>query len=396
MPHSLFIFSSVLAVFGAALWQLLLKDGLFVTLGVWRVVQTIDEFPYACRKVAKERLSGCEDLWLDDDARVAGKSNVSARRPSGTEFLALTIDSPDDDGSFNLRAIEPVGYVGATGQGDASLDMLGFDGEVINEKTIHFYFVNQRPPVDAQFKHIDASKTGANATIEVFEYKKGANSMHHLRTVWAPDVLYTPNNVAAVGEGAFVATNDHSKGLGWRKALDFYIGGGGVVYCNHQGACEAMTPPRTFKMPNGLARGADNLIYVPSSVSGTISVYALVPGSDYGTFTLFDKIHVGMPLDNLALDANGDLWIPGFPDGVQLLKWMEKPLERKSPATVWRIKKVGENTYGKDQGAYEVVKMLEDGKAEVMNGITTVRHDVKTGRLFLGGNLFDSVGLKMC
>lgn len=38
--------------------------------------------------------------------------------------------------------------------------------------------------------------------------------MKHLRTVWAPKSVYTPNNVAAVGDGNFVVTNDHSKSLG--------------------------------------------------------------------------------------------------------------------------------------------------------------------------------------
>lgn len=134
-------------------------------------------------------------------------------------------------------------------------------------------------------------------------------------------------------------------------------------------------------MANGVARGADGLIYVASTISGTISVYSLTPSTDsagfQSGFTLVETIPVGMPLDNLALDASGDLWIPGLPSGAQLLKWMEDPVENNSPATVWKIKK--------SEGVYQVDKVLEDREAKLLNGITTVRHDVKTGRLFMGG-----------
>jgi hypothetical protein len=139
-------------------------------------------------------------------------------------------------------------------------------------------------------------------------------------------------------------------------------------------------------MPNGLARGADGLFYVPDTISGTISVYTLTPSVEPEnippTFTLKDTIHVGMPIDNLALDANGDLWIPGFPNGVKLMKWIEDPVKNMLAATIWKIKKV--------DTTYKVEKVLEDSEARIMNGITAVRHDVKTGRLFMGGELHSS------
>jgi hypothetical protein len=33
---------------------------------------------------------------------------------------------------------------------------------------------------------------------------------------------------------------------------------------------------------------------------------------------------------------------------------------------------------------YEVKKMLEDRESAVLNGATTVLHDIKTGKLFIG------------
>lgn len=164
-----------------------------------------------------------------------------------------------------------------------------------------------------------------------------------------------------------------------RRELDFIIGGGGVTHCDSTGSCDAITPPRTFKMPNGLAKGAGNLVYVPDTIAGTISVYSIDRSSNSpANFTLIEKLAIGMPLDNIAIDLNGDLWVPGFPDGFQLLKWMEDPPNARLPATVWKIKTA-------ENGEFEVKKIVEDAEARVLNAVTVVRHDVATGRLFMGG-----------
>jgi hypothetical protein len=134
-----------------------------------------------------------------------GKLNVTGRRPSGSELLALDIDS--DKELFGLRAIKPIGYTGAAG--DKSLDFVGFDVEIVDSTTLRFYMVNQRPPVDGEGKYLDASNIGSNATIEIFQLRRGDTKMAHVRTVASPAV-YSPNRVAVIGDGAFVVSNDHS------------------------------------------------------------------------------------------------------------------------------------------------------------------------------------------
>jgi hypothetical protein len=106
-----------------------------------------------------------------------------------------------------------------------------------------------------------------------------------------------------------------------------------------------------------------------------------------------DTIELRMPLDNLAVDANGDMWVPGAPDAWKLLNWIANPLDVKSPNSVLKIGSVrgwgradlGSNKHAKTE--YTVDKMLEDGESKIVSGITTVRHDVKTGRLFMGSKL---------
>ena len=121
--------------------------------------------------------------------------------------MALNIDSPGTNDMFEIHGIEPVGYDGATG--DGTLDLLGFDVEVVDAATLRFWLINHRPPVDANKTAIDATKVGANSTIDVFELKRGNDKMVHVKTVFDPEVK-TPNNIAAMGDGSFVATNDHS------------------------------------------------------------------------------------------------------------------------------------------------------------------------------------------
>jgi hypothetical protein len=106
-----------------------------------------------------------------------------------------------------MRGIKPTGYEGATG--DSTLDTLGFDVEIIDAEMLRFWLVNLRPPVDANRKYLDATKIGANSTIDVFDLKRGKDVMVHVKTVSDPAV-WTPNGIAAMGDGSFVTTNDHS------------------------------------------------------------------------------------------------------------------------------------------------------------------------------------------
>jgi WD40 repeat protein len=158
-----------------------------------------------------------------------------------------------------------------------------------------------------------------------------------------------------------------------RIRLDPLIGGGNVAYCSPSGSCHSATTTTTLKFPNGLTKGKDGLVYVPSSVDGSVRVFELQSDK---TLKLLDTIHLNMPLDNISPDASGDLWVPGFPNFVQGKAAIENPSEKESPSTIWRIKKT--NT------GYEPEKVLEDNSGEILSIVTTVRHDSKTGRLFMG------------
>ncbi|KAJ4364717.1 hypothetical protein N0V83_009314 [Neocucurbitaria cava] len=198
-----------------------------------------------------------------------------------------------------------------------------------------------------------------------------------------------------------------------RKELDNFIGGGNIAYCDGNGNCHSAfngdekdeEPPQTslnepkyktllnqalklipktkLKFPNGLTRGFDGLIYVPSTVDGQIRVFSI---NDDKTLRQIDTIHVGMPLDNVSPDANGDLYVPGFPSLFQVLKGFASPYDEITPVSIWRIRKtVDAGPQGVRSVDYRVEKVIEDRESKVLAGATTVRHDAKTGRLFIGG-----------
>jgi hypothetical protein len=100
------------------------------------------------------------------------------------------------------------------------------------------------------------------------------------------------------------------------------------------------------------------------------------------TLKLVDEIRTGMPLDNISPDANGDLYVAGFPNFFKVTKALADPLNLDAPATVLRIRKTVDVERRKVD--YRVEKVLEDGEGKVLSGSTTVRHDVKTGRLWIG------------
>jgi hypothetical protein len=158
-------------------------------------------------------------------------------------------------------------------------------------------------------------------------------------------------------------------------------GGGSVAYCSPTGTCHTASSNNRLKYPNGLSKGTDGLVYVPSSADGTVKVFSLQHDN---TLKLEHNIRTGIPLDNISPDANGDIYAAAFPIMMKTFKGLADPYGETSPSTVIRIRKTVANELD-GEARYVVEKIIEDREGEIISGATTVRHDVKTGRLFIGG-----------
>ncbi len=63
------IIVAVAAVVLGVAYQSKVENILFVVLGLGRVIQPIEDFPYDCRRIRHPLLESCEDMWLDDEGR---------------------------------------------------------------------------------------------------------------------------------------------------------------------------------------------------------------------------------------------------------------------------------------------------------------------------------------
>ncbi|KAJ5997442.1 hypothetical protein N7499_006162 [Penicillium canescens] len=362
---------------------------IFVTIGVGREIQPIEDFPWTCTRVQHSLLEGCEDLWLDDQERklyaactsldsrqgwspAGDHYNISAR--SRTDHIAvLDIDQPGLNGLYGLRQLQIGGY-------HDDLDLHGFDVRNI-EGRLRFWLINHRPPVDpVTGEFLDASTVGANSTVEIFDLDEASETLEHVKTV-ASEAIITPNGVAVEEDGlGFVITNDHNTKTGAFRGLEMLIGGGSLAYCRSDtGKCH-IAADKGFSTANGIAHDKNGHYYVAHSVTGLITVHELVNDQ----LIQVDSIHTGYPMDNLWLDADGNLIAAAFPDSIAFVKSTMDPYNVVAPATVLTINGIANQlkTLGKDS---KVAKLVEDRDAKSLPSSTVAVHDVKGRKLFLAG-----------
>ncbi|KAE8441063.1 hypothetical protein EG329_005892 [Mollisiaceae sp. DMI_Dod_QoI] len=403
-------------VFLAVLYQFIFKSIIFDSLGYGRHVQSIKDFPrFQCQKVDDLGLEGCEDMWLHEktgflylacsgsqsrtqwlpayvfktiissiaDTRSVVHLNASGR---GHDRVAVLDTRETGPLSSRLQWLTVENFSGINGDGTMNLHGLDVRADEHSD-TLRILLVNHRPPFDpVTGEPLEPAVVGANSTIEQFITKAGSSTMRHVRT-YANPLIKTPNRVAWVNDHAFVYTNDHSNKVGWRRDLEPFTGGGSVGYCSRNRCNIAWNTGLNF--PNGLVKGRDGLIYVPMTGDGTVDVFSL--GEDH-MLTHVNHIIVGLPMDNLSVDKNGDIFVAGFP---KVYKWMQSsknPFDIQPPTAVLKIRRGGKGYEGtgrkgyleRHEADYYVDKVFEDD-GSILPGATIVVHDAETGRFFLGG-----------
>ena len=154
---------------------------------------------------------------------------------------------------------------------------------------------------------------------------------------------------------------------------------GDVAYCPAKGPCKKASGNVGFKYPNGLVRGKDGKIYVPSSWLGKWWIFE---AQDDFSLKKIEELAPGMPVDNISVDEDGDIYAAAFPDALQFVRTLADPYQIESPTTIWKFTR----SIGSDgKVSYLQQKVIEDKYSQGIGGATIAVHDSKTGRLFLGG-----------
>jgi hypothetical protein len=133
-------------------------------------------------------------------------------------------------------------------------------------------------------------------------------------------------------------------------------------------------------MANGIAYDTNGYYYVANSASGLITVHKLVNKE----LIQVESIDTGYPMDNLWLDADGNLIAAAIADSIAFVKSSMNPYSVVAPATVLAINDIAKQLkiHGKN---VKVSKLVEDRDTKSLPSSTVAVHDVKGHKLFLAG-----------
>jgi arylesterase / paraoxonase len=325
-------------------------------LGVFRELRP--HFAGSCRVV--RGALGAEDLTIDPrngrvyvsaydrvaaarDASVGGALYAYDPAAASPQLVPLT---PTDDPRLRPHGIHL--WVGEDGQ--AAL------------------FVVNHPAPDSDPEHGDAH------TIEIFDVTPQGQLVPRA-TLRDPQLLITPNDIAAVGPDRFYVTNTHANPpgtTGWQLETWLRQTRARVVYYDGS-QFRPVLDERRF--PNGINVSRDGrTLYVAETTRGQLLLYDRDPDSE--TLEFRSAVPLDSGADNIEIGDDGDVWIGAHPKLLENLRAMSDPAVRP-PAQVLRVRA--------DSEVEEVYLNAGDEASGV--SVAAVRGD----RMFLGQILADGI-----
>ncbi len=174
----------------------------------------------------------------------------------------------------------------------------------------------------------------ADGTEAVEMFDVGADgALFHTETVLF-DAMYSPNDVAAIGDRQFYASNDRRHETGFLGVAEIYaaLPLTDIVYFD---GVDGRSVAQGLAYANGVAPSLDSKeIYVAEVVKRRISVYTRDEIS--GDLNLDRRWRVDTAPDNIDVAPDGALWIAGHPNTTKFLKHAADP-EAIAPSHVLRI-----------------------------------------------------------
>jgi len=208
--------------------------------------------------------------------------------------------------------------------------------------------------------------------VEIFEYASGV--LIHRESIAHP-LMFSPNDLVAVGPHSFYVTNDHGfASRSWQMLEDFIpLKRSFVLYYAGK---EMRVAAKGIGFANGINISADGkTLYLAATLDKAIHVFSRDAAS--GVLTPSYDIDLGTGPDNIELDTSGNLYVACHPKMLALLAHA-KDKAKISPSQILKITIKGKGNDKVDE------LYLNDGK-EI--SASSVAAPFKGG--FLVGQVFD-------
>ena len=175
--------------------------------------------------------------------------------------------------------------------------------------------------------------------IELFEFRN--MQLDHLESIKGP-LMTSPNDLLAVGPKQFYVTNDHGAATPRGRKVEDYLQLSRAYVLYYDGS-EFRKIAGDIAYANGIAISRDGrTVYVASVLGRYIRVFE----RDVKTETLahVTDIDLGTGVDNIEVDAEGNLWVGAHP---QMLTFVKHSTDASVPAPsqVLKISAQGDGTY---------------------------------------------------
>jgi arylesterase/paraoxonase len=303
---------------------------LFLLLAIaWRIIDTVrhaGEF-----KTIKPRFSGqCEKI-----SGAVGAEDITIHPQSGVAFIS------SNDRRALLAGEQTAGAIYAydlKSETPALKNLTQDFAEPFHPHGISLYLgenseaslfvVNHRP--DGEF-------------IEIFDYQDSI--LVHRESIRG-ELMTSPNDVVAVGARRFYVTNDHGNVSALGRTVEEYLQLERSYVLYYDGS-DFQKVAEDIAYANGINVSHDGeTIYVAACVGLKINVYARDATS--GALKFKKEFPLGTGVDNIELDAEGNLWAAAHP---QLLTFTRhaKDASKLSPSEILKISFITNGDYKIEQ-----------------------------------------------
>jgi arylesterase/paraoxonase len=323
----------------------------------WRIFDTIHHagefktlkphFSGRCQKIGG--VAGAEDITIHPQTGVAFISSSDRRALLAEEQTQGAIYA------YDLNAESPA-LKNLTSTFNNTLHPHGLSLYLDENGEASLFVVNHRP--DGEF-------------IEIFDYRD--STLAHRESIRG-ELMTSPNDVVAVGPRRFYVTNDHGNISALGRTAEEYLqlARSYVLYYDGQNFRKVA---EDISYANGINASQDGkTVYVAACVGLKINVYDRDAAS--GELQLAKEIPLGTGVDNIELDADGNLWVAAHP---QLLTFTRhaKDASKLSPSEVLKISFMSNGGHKIDQ-----IYLNEGGEISGSSVGAVFAHTLLVGSVF--------------